>query len=445
MKITKLGSATVIIETTNSKILCDPWLIDGAYYGSWCNFPPIDLDKIKLDDIDYIYLSHIHPDHFDSNTMAFISRSVPVLIHKYHQKFFKRSLERLNFNVIELDNGVSYPLKGNEKISVYAADNCDPTICGRMFGCISENIVGSMQLDSLCVIEDSGYVLVNTNDCPYEIAEQALKDVKSKYKDIDFVLTGYTSASLYPHCMMNYSKKQMDIGKEYAKKRGLTTAINTVSLLNPDNYMLFAGTYILGGYNFKKNKNLPIPEITDAVSYIETELVSKNIRSSPILLNYLESFDVKSQTQSKPYVPVNIEERENYIHTKAKYFKYDFENDDFPSNDEIFDLFKKSIIRLRKKQLEVSLFEDLNLVFDVNEDLYIVINLEDLELRYIRDISILNNYHRFKLDTRLLKRALRGPHLANWNNIEIGAHLEFDRKPDIFRNDVHILINALHA
>jgi len=41
MNITKLGSATVIIEVNKIKILCDPWLTDGIYYRSWCNFPPI--------------------------------------------------------------------------------------------------------------------------------------------------------------------------------------------------------------------------------------------------------------------------------------------------------------------------------------------------------------------------------------------------------------------
>ena len=66
------------------------------------------------------------------------------------------------------------------KISVYAADNCDPKICGRMFGCISGEINGSMQIDSLCVINDGNHILVNTNDCPYEIAKKTLAEVKKK-------------------------------------------------------------------------------------------------------------------------------------------------------------------------------------------------------------------------------------------------------------------------
>ena len=183
MKITKLGSATVIIKTKKVKILCDPWLTDGAYYGSWCNFPPIDLKKCDLNNIDFIYVSHIHPDHFDTKTMQYLDNSIPVLIHRYHQKFLKANIERLGFEVIELDNGVPFSLSSNDKITIYAADNCDPTICGHMFGCISQDINGSMQLDSLCVIQDENYTLVNTNDCPFEISKQALTEVKKKIQE----------------------------------------------------------------------------------------------------------------------------------------------------------------------------------------------------------------------------------------------------------------------
>ena len=126
MKIRKLGSATVLIETQDARILCDPWLTDGAYYGSWCNYPPINLDEYDLSNLDYIYISHIHPDHFDPRTMERVNSSTPVLIHNYHQPFLKRNIERIGFNVIELDNGVSFDVSDTTKFTIYAADNCDP-------------------------------------------------------------------------------------------------------------------------------------------------------------------------------------------------------------------------------------------------------------------------------------------------------------------------------
>jgi UDP-MurNAc hydroxylase len=111
----------------------------------------------------------------------------------------------------------------------------------------------------------------------------------------------------------------------------------------------------------------------------------------------------------------------------------------------ICDLFSKAVPRLKRKQLEVGLFEDIHLIFDLPSGSFGVIDLMELEFCKVNSIEEIQNYQRFKLDPRLLRRVLTGPHLANWNNIEIGAHLDFERKPDVFRQNIHILVNALHV
>ena len=35
-----LRSSTFILNYNNTKVLFDPWLEDGEYYGSWSHFPP---------------------------------------------------------------------------------------------------------------------------------------------------------------------------------------------------------------------------------------------------------------------------------------------------------------------------------------------------------------------------------------------------------------------
>jgi UDP-MurNAc hydroxylase len=445
MKVTKLGSATVLVETEDARILCDPWLTDGAYYGSWCNYPPINVDEYDLSNLTYIYISHIHPDHFDPKTMERVDKSTPVLIHRYHQPFLRRNIERIGFNVIELDNARPFNVSDTTQITIYAADNCDPTICGHMFGCIAKDVNGSMQLDSLCVIHDSEFTLVNTNDCPYEIAEQSLSEVKKNHKKIDFALVGYTSASLYPHCMMRYDEAKMEMGIERSRLRGLTTAQRTLEKLQPKFYMPFAGTYILGGANYKKNPYLPIPEIQDAVEHLQEQLSAVRVNSSPVLLNYNEFFDLSLEAPSKRYSPISKQDRAKYIDSTAQHFKYSYDDDELPSDELLCDLFSEALPRLKRKQLEVGLFEDMSLVFDLPSGNFGVINLMESEFSKADNIQEIKTYHRFKLDPRLLRRALIGPHMANWNNIEIGAHLEFDRKPDVFRPEIHILINALHV
>ena len=107
-------------------------------------------------------------------------------------------------------------------------------------------------------------------------------------------------------------------------------------------------------------------------------------------------------------------------------------------------MFKIAIERLKRKQQELGFYEDINLLFDLPSSDFALINLEKSELERVTSFTNLPNWHRFKLDPRLLSRVLKGPKFANWNNIEIGGLLDFSRKPDVYRMDVHVLINALH-
>lgn len=105
-KIKLYRSATVGIISNEFKLLCDPWLTDGEYYGSWSHYPPFDLEK-NIDEINSynaIYISHIHPDHCSEETLKRISKNIPIYILSYHAKFLKLKIERLGFKVIEVLN-----------------------------------------------------------------------------------------------------------------------------------------------------------------------------------------------------------------------------------------------------------------------------------------------------------------------------------------------------
>ena len=54
-------------------------------------------------------------------------------------------------------------------------------------------------------------------------------------------------------------------------------------------------------------------------------------------------------------------------------------------------------------------------------------------------------YVQYETDIRLLKRLLLGPKFAHWNNAEIGSHLKFYRKPNVFERDVYSSIVYFHC
>ena len=189
MQITYLKSASVIIENNGVKILCDPWLVDGEYYGSWYHYPPVNFKPEKYDDVDYIYISHIHLDHYSPKTLKKMKKNIPVKILKYIDKFLKNNLERLGFKVIELEHNLRIPLKGNLYIKILAADYCNPELCGIHTGCsVMEKKYGATHIDSMCVIDDNDKVIVNTNDCLFELAKTSVSDIVKNYKKIDLLL-----------------------------------------------------------------------------------------------------------------------------------------------------------------------------------------------------------------------------------------------------------------
>ena len=52
-----------------------------------------------FDDIDYVYISHIHPDHMSRATFEKLDKNIPVLIHGYDEKFVKMTLTKIVLSV----------------------------------------------------------------------------------------------------------------------------------------------------------------------------------------------------------------------------------------------------------------------------------------------------------------------------------------------------------
>ncbi len=202
MKIKLYRSSTVGLNLNGYKILMDPWLTDGEYYGSWSHYPYYDLDKniSEINSYNAIYISHIHPDHCSDDTLKKIKKEIPIYIHSFHSKFLKSKLERIGFKVFELENNKRTKLAEKAYLNILAADNCDPELCFKFTGCsdLTANKEHSQQIDTLSIIDDGKNVLMNVNDCPIELAQSTFKNIKKQYDKINILLTGYGGAGPYP-------------------------------------------------------------------------------------------------------------------------------------------------------------------------------------------------------------------------------------------------------
>jgi UDP-MurNAc hydroxylase len=98
MRVTFLGHAGLHIQTRFGSILCDPWK-NPAYFDSWFVFPDnSELDWDRYGRADYLYVSHLHQDHFDPRLLSeHVSRAATVLLPDFPVQDLREQLEQLGF------------------------------------------------------------------------------------------------------------------------------------------------------------------------------------------------------------------------------------------------------------------------------------------------------------------------------------------------------------
>jgi UDP-MurNAc hydroxylase len=179
MRVTFLGQAGLYLETRAGSILCDPWF-NPAYFGSWFPFPANDgIDPGSIGNPDYLYVSHLHHDHFDpvwlskhcSKDATVILPDYPVddLRHELHELGFRRFVETADCEPFDLDGGL--------RIMVMALDA--PT----------DGPLG----DSALLIDDGEVRVLNMNDSRPTDPDQLLA-----LGSLDLLFLQFSGAIWYP-------------------------------------------------------------------------------------------------------------------------------------------------------------------------------------------------------------------------------------------------------
>lgn len=122
MRVTFLGHAGLHVETTGGSILCDPWFTP-AYFGSWFPFPRNDrLDVTPFAHPDYLYVSHLHHDHFDPTWLRdHVDRRARVLLPAFELDHLQRALRDLGFtDFVRTRSGQPVTLPGGLEIAIVA-------------------------------------------------------------------------------------------------------------------------------------------------------------------------------------------------------------------------------------------------------------------------------------------------------------------------------------
>lgn len=447
MKINYIKSSTVIVERGGVKVLCDPWLTDGIYYGSWYHYPPLSYEPEDFQDVDYIYISHIHPDHMDKNSLIRFPKNIPILIHDYQEKFLLRLIEMLGFErVIEIPHKKTFTLAEGFTIEILAADNCDPEACGKFFGCpMSRPYTKTLQIDSLAVFHADGLTLVNTNDCQYELAHKVCDYIVGKYGKVDLAMVGYSSATAYPQCFESLTTEKKISEKLRIRDLFLRKAASYVKHLNSPYFLPFAGQYILGGHLYRLNKYRSPPYHEELPRLFPPILKELSIDASMIQLNSGESFDMLSKKASKPYEACNPVERQHYIDDVLSKKKFLYETEYLVPPDKRIDLIeplKEAYKKMVHFQDEYGYHSEWKVYLDAGLGFLYTIPFDGTGVSKAEHGSEETPFVRIKVDYSLLIMILERK--AHWNNAEIGSHLAFYRNPEKYEVGVFRFLSFLH-
>ena len=130
MQIQLVSHASVLIRTADLQIWTDPWLTSKVFNNSWTLLLEPAWDPAWLDAIDYVWISHEHPDHFNVPTLKALpeafKRRVTVLFQANNSDKMFAALRRLGFqHTLALPHRQVVALNGRTRVYCYQVGQMD--------------------------------------------------------------------------------------------------------------------------------------------------------------------------------------------------------------------------------------------------------------------------------------------------------------------------------
>lgn len=418
----KANACGIFTGKNGSKILCDPWLVDGVFDGSWCHFSKLETSFHDVKNIDAIYLSHIHPDHFDERNFDF-DKSIPIIILEHDPNFLIKKLHLLGFkNLIKIQNNQTVNFQEFE-LTMFA-----PFVKSNFH----ESSIGNL-IDSALLISCDGISALNANDNMLSV--ETAQSLRHNFGEITFAMLNYNAAGPYPSCFDNLTKLQKRAESERIIQRNLNHMRSIVRELKPRYVLPFAGSYVIGGNLHFRNEFLGTTTWDICADFLELNNIEP---SKTVLLQESNSFDIETGILEKKYIPVKPSKTFAYINTNLAHLKYPYQLDRPPDEEKlIFDIEQASseLYRRMKKFNLTTTFKIIIVAFSKKFQIYPEFKLIENSDKYDKILEC-------SLDERLLRRILDKE--SHWNNAEIGTHITFFRSPNLYEYDLHTSMQFFH-
>lgn len=426
MRLTYYANACCLMEVDGFAVLTDPWLVDGAFEGSWCHFPPLGVKPQDLAGVDALFVSHVHPDHCCPVTLAHFPRDIPILVLDAGPNFLHRVLRQMGFtNLIAVKDGETAEL-GPFRATLYAP------FTTHIF---HESKVGNL-IDCAAHFEAGGFSVMNFNDNTPDL--DSARRLRARHGKPTVAQIAYNAAGPYPSCFQNLSGEEKLDAAERTLQRNFRHAADVARILEPQWQMPFAGAYVLGGAQWAKNACLGTAPVQRAAE----EIGRQNGGVPMLTLAEGQWIDVADGRRSAAHPAYDPQVEHAYLHDVLSKRRYPHEADPSPVTATLLDGCRAAREALWARQNRFEFFPDLEVLIGVSGR-WFAFNMQDEGSAVVDRPAGGGPRIEITMDARLLARIVDGR--AHWNNAEVGCHVDFTREPDVYIRDFHTMMSFFTA
>ena len=205
-----IGHASILVKLNKKKFIFDVIKNTNFYNNSWLFFPS-QINDERIFDVDGVFVSHIHGDHYDPKLLKKIQKkNIPIYILNGRPSFNK-DLENKKINFKKIPYNKKYFIDDN--IWVY--------------GCLHEY----NDIDSSLVISNNNLSVYHGND--NFITSKTLVPFKKKIGKIDVACIPFAFIHFYPYLLKSLSKNENKNEAKRLENLFMNYGINQAKILKP--------------------------------------------------------------------------------------------------------------------------------------------------------------------------------------------------------------------
>lgn len=293
MKITHYSNSFISVRSQGEHIVCDPWM-GKANTGGWQSFPEYPADQLArhLSDARWIYLSHLHDDHFHPETLkklGLLDREF--VIKRFQARVMRERLKKLGVTRIHELDPFTVNRFGPFEVAIF------PQMTSNSSG-LDDDV--NYDLDTSIAFKADGTVFFNQVDNPLSTADvtQVRDWIVNHLGRIDIACLMCGAAGEYPQLFLGIDQAGE---KRRIVERSLDELMTWLRLLDPTYYFPAGGTYLIPGWLSIYGDNIAQPSFQEIGQLIK----QLTLRVQPLALEGGYSIDMsagKTQIRTGPEV-----------------------------------------------------------------------------------------------------------------------------------------------